>query len=47
MFVVLSQTLGVIQIDEAVWKGLSENEKAETEAVCEEKLKKYFQRFEK
>ena len=42
-----TKTLGVVQVDEAVWKRLSGDEKAEIETICEEKLNGYFQRFEK
>lgn len=39
-----TRTLGIIQVDEAVWKRLGEEEKAEIERVCEEKLERYYQR---
>lgn len=39
------RTLGIIQVDEAVWKRLGEGEKAEIEKVCEEKLEGYYQRL--
>ena len=42
-----TRTLGIIQVDEAVWKRLGEREKAEIERVCEEKLEKYYQRLNK
>ena len=42
-----TKTLGVVQVDEAVWKRLSGDEKAEIETICEEKLNGYFQRLEK
>ena len=41
-----TKTLGIIQIDEAVWKHLSVDEKAEIEQICDEKLKLYFERTE-
>lgn len=41
-----TKTLGIIQIDEAVWKHLSDYEKSEIERICDEKLKLYFERTE-
>lgn len=41
-----TKTLGVVQVDEAVWKHLSKDEKAEMGRVCEEKLGQYFARLE-
>lgn len=40
-----TKTLGVVEVDGAVWKSLSDNEKAEIVQVCDEKLEKYFDRF--
>ena len=40
-----TRTLGIVQVDEAVWKRLSGEEKAEIEQICEEKLEAYYQRF--
>jgi hypothetical protein len=40
-----TKTLGVIQVDEAVWKALGKNEKAEIERLCEEKLEQYYGRL--
>lgn len=42
-----TRTLGIVQVDEAVWKRLTEGEKAEIEQICEEKLEAYYQRLEK
>ena len=42
-----TRTLGIVQVDEAVWKRLSGEEKAEIEQICEEKLEAYYQRLEK
>ena len=39
-----TKTLGIVQLDEAVWKRLSGEEKAEIERVCDEKLERYFER---
>ena len=40
-----TKTLGVVQVDEAVWKRLGKEEKAEIEKICDEKLEQYFKRF--
>ena len=40
-----TKTLGIVQLDEAVWKRLSSEEKAEIERVCDEKLERYFERM--
>lgn len=40
-----TKTLGIIQMDEAVWKHLSDAEKAEIERICDEKLATYFARL--
>ena len=40
-----TRTLGVIQVDEAVWKALGKEEKAEIERLCEEKLVEYYGRL--
>ena len=37
-----TKTLGIVQVDEAVWKRLSKEEKAEIEKICDEKLTQYF-----
>lgn len=42
-----TKTLGIIQVDESVWKHLSREEKAEIDTICDEKLKAYFERIEK
>ena len=41
-----TKTLGIIQVDEAVWKHLNDIEKAEIEQVCNAKLKTYYQHLE-
>ena len=38
------KTLGIIQVDESVWKTLSTNEKVEIERICDEKLEEYYGR---
>ena len=40
-----TKTLGIVQVDEAVWKHLSKDEKAEIEKICGEKLEEYFARM--
>lgn len=40
-----TRTLGVIQVDEAVWKYLSPQEKENILAICDEKLKEYFDKI--
>ena len=42
-----TKTLGIVQVDESVWKHLSEDEKAAFERVCDEKLDSYFNRLSK
>ena len=42
-----TKTLGVIQVDEAVWKHLTDEEKTEIARVCSEKLDAYYARLEK
>ena len=37
-----TKTLGIVQVDESVWKKLTAGEKAEIEKICEEKLEKYY-----
>lgn len=36
------KTLGIVQVDESVWKHLTEDEKAESEKICDEKLAGYY-----
>ena len=40
-----TKTLGIIQVDEAVWKHLSRDEKREIERICDEKLAAYYARL--
>ena len=40
-----TKTLGVIQVDESVWKKLTREEKQEIERICDKKLADYYQRF--
>lgn len=40
-----TRTLGIVQVDESVWKKLTDREKAETEKICEQKLEQYFSRL--
>ena len=38
-----TKTLGIIQVDESVWKRLSKEEKIEIEKICNEKLELYYE----
>ena len=40
-----TRTLGVVQVDESVWKKLTEEEKQEIQRICDEKLGSYFERL--
>ena len=40
-----TKTLGVIQVDESVWKKLTQEEKTEIERICDEKNELYFSRL--
>ena len=40
-----TRTLGIVQVDESVWKHLTKEERAEIAAICEEKLNGYFARL--
>jgi hypothetical protein len=42
-----TKTLGIVQVDEAAWKRLSKEEKAEIEFICDGKLNEYYRRFDK
>ena len=42
-----TKTLGIVQVDEAVWKHLSRDEKAEIDKICDKKLQEYFDRYKK
>lgn len=42
-----TRTLGIVQVDESVWKKLTAWEKTEMEKICEEKLEQYFSRLAK
>lgn len=41
-----TKTLGIVQVDEAVWKKLSTEEKAEINHICDDKLENYYSRLE-
>lgn len=41
-----TKTLGVIQVDESVWKKLTWEEKQEIERICDEKLEQYYRRLQ-
>ena len=40
-----TKTLGVIQVDESVWKKLTQEEKTEIDRICDEKNELYFSRL--
>ena len=40
-----TRTLGIVQVDESVWKHLTKEERAEIAAICDEKLNGYFDRL--
>lgn len=40
-----TKTLGIIQVDEAVWKHLSAEDKTEVATICDEKLNSYYMRI--
>ena len=40
-----TKTLGVVQVDESVWKRLTQEEKQEIQQICDEKLESYFERL--
>ena len=42
-----TKTLGIIQIDETVWKRLTDEEKIEIDQICNEKLETYYKRIKK
>lgn len=39
-----TKTLGIVEVDNSVWKRLTEEEKAEIRGICEEKLEGYYRR---
>jgi len=42
-----TKTLGIIQVDESVWKKLTDDEKEEIKNICEIKLNEYFGRLKR
>lgn len=40
-----TKTLGVIEVDSTVWKKLTDAEKKWVATICDERLKKYYQRI--
>ena len=42
-----TKTLGIIEVDSTVWKKLTDVEKKWIEAICDERLEKYYQRISK
>ncbi len=41
-----TRTLGIVEVDNSVWKRLTEEEKTEIRGICEEKLEGYYRRLE-
>lgn len=41
-----TKTLGIVEVDNSVWKRLTEEEKSEIRRICEEKLEGYYRRLE-
>lgn len=41
-----TRTLGIVEVDGTVWKRLTPEEKEEIERICDEKLRKYYERLE-
>ena len=41
-----TKTLGIIEFEPTVWRNLTEKDKAEIVKICEEKLERYYKRFE-
>ncbi len=42
-----TKTLGIVQVDESVWKHLNKEEKAKIEKICENKLNAYYEHLAK
>lgn len=42
-----TKTLGIIEVDSAVWKKLTDSEKSRIEQICNERLEKYYQKLSK
>ena len=40
-----TKTLGIVQVDDAVWKKLTKEEKTEVERICDQKLIEYYGRL--
>lgn len=40
-----TKTLGIVRVDEAVWKHLTAEEKAQIETICNEKLENYYKKL--
>jgi hypothetical protein len=40
-----TKTLGIVEVDSTVWKKLTDTEKKWIEAICDERLEKYYQRI--
>ena len=40
-----TKTLGIVEVDNSVWKRLTEEEKVEIRGICEKKLERYYKRI--
>ncbi len=40
-----TKTLGIVEVNNSVWKQLTEEEKAEIKGICVDKLVKYYERL--
>jgi hypothetical protein len=40
-----TKTLGIVEVDGAVWKNLSREEKSEIERICDQQLAEYYARW--
>lgn len=41
-----TKTLGIVEVDNSLWKWLTEEERMEIRGICEEKLEGYYRRLE-
>ena len=41
-----TKTLGIVEVDNSVWKRLTEEEKIEIKEICSEKIKQYYLRID-
>ena len=41
-----TKTLGIVEVDNSVWKRLTDEKNAENRGICEEKLKGFYSQLE-